>query len=44
MSDVYVFFFSLAGLICGGRPVHSDAADSVGFGYHVVHQVLLLLY
>ena len=37
-----VFSFSLVGLICGGRPVHRHAADSVGCGHHVVHQVLLL--
>ena len=37
-----VFSFSLVGLICGGRPVHWHAADSVGCGHHVVHQVLLL--
>ena len=38
-----VFFFpSLVGLICGGRPVHWYAADSVGCGHHLVHQVLLL--
>ena len=36
------FFFSLVGLTCGGRPVRLHAADFVGCGHHVVHQVLLL--